>query len=930
MAAEKLEQTNKSNELFLIDGSGYIFRAYFALPQNLTNPAGQPVGAVLGFCNMLHKLLTDLQAENIAVIFDAAKENFRNELYSEYKAHRPPAPEDLVPQFPLFRKAAEAFGLPAIEMEGYEADDLIATYAKLAQEKGMKVTIVGSDKDLMQLVNDHVVLFDPIKQARIDAAAVEKKFGVQPEKMIDLQALTGDSVDNIPGVPSIGPKTAAQLLEEFGTLENLLDNLDQIKQPKRRAVLEENVENAKLSKKLVTLAQDVSVQVTLDDMDVHDSKTSNLREFLQEQGFKSLINRIGFEGGAVDQDSSSVKVAAGQSAHKPVNQNDYILIQDIAALKEFIHKSREIGTFVFDTETTHLTPRHAQLVGIALSCEVGTAYYLPLGHKQPEQDLLGEQQDDLTQVEMSEAINLLKPLFEDPAVLKVAHNAKYDVQILKNCGVKVHPVDDTMLISYVLDGSSHRHNMDALSERYIGHTPIKYEEVAGKGKKQVTFDYVPLDKALEYAAEDADVTLRLYQVLKPRLAQEKMMGVYEDIERPLVPVIGGIEYEGIKVDPIKLRQFSDDFGKQLITLEENIHKLAGHEFNVASPKQLGAVLFDEMGLQGGKKTKTGDWSTDVSTLEKLADAGEEIVLQVLEYRHLAKLKSTYTDALQEVIHPDTKRVHTSFSMVGTSTGRLSSSDPNLQNIPIRTELGRKIREAFVAEEGNLLLSIDYSQIELRLAAEMAGIEALKTAFKNKEDIHSLTASQVFDVPLDQMTSEIRRRAKAINFGIIYGISGWGLAKQLGIEASEANEFIRAYMARFPELQDFMEATKEEARKFGFVKTFYGRKCFTPSINDKNPMRRQGAERAAINAPLQGTAADIIKKAMIRLWNAQVRGELGQARMLLQVHDELIFEVPETEVEECAARIKEVMESITSFDVPLDAEAGWGKSWAEAH
>ncbi len=932
MAAEKLLKTDKSNELFLIDGSGYIFRAYYALPQNLTNPAGQPVGAVLGFCNMLHKLLNDLKAENIAVIFDAPKKNFRFDLYEDYKANREAAPEDLVPQFPLFRKAAEAFGLPAIELEGYEADDLIATYAKQAQERGMKVTIVGSDKDLMQLINDNVQLFDPMKQAIIDADAVMTKFGVTPDKMIDLQALMGDSVDNIPGVPSIGPKTAAQLLEQFGSLENLLDNLDDIPQPKRRQVLKDNIENAKLSKLLVTLAQDIEAPLSLDDMAVHDPKTPILKAFLEEQGFKTLMTRIGLGAGhGEDLADNHAPHLPHKNDSAPIQNNSYHLIRHEDQLKAFILAAKEIGAFVFDVETTHLTPRHADLVGIALSYEVGTAYYLPLKHKAPAQDLLDNADDaDLDQMDLTRAIELLKPLFEDCAVLKIAHNAKYDVQVLKHHDVDITPIDDTMLMSYVLDGSNHRHNMDALSERYLTHIPMKFEDVAGKGKKQVTFDYVPLDQALAYAAEDADVTLRLHHILKPRLIQEQMQFVYEDIERPLVSVISGIEFEGIKVNPVTLKCFSGDFAKQLIDLEENIHKLAGREFNVASPKQLGGILFDELGLQGGKKTKTGDWSTDVSTLEKLNDAGVEIVQQVLEYRQIAKLKSTYTDALQEVIHPQSKRVHTSFSMTGTSTGRLSSSDPNLQNIPIRTELGRKIREAFIAEEGCVLLSVDYSQIELRLAAELAGIEGLKDAFKNGDDIHAMTASQVFGVPMAEMTSEIRRRAKAINFGIIYGISGWGLAKQLGIEAGEANEFIRAYLARFPELQNFMEAKKEEARKFGYVKTHFGRKCFTPNINEKNPMMRQGAERAAVNAPLQGTAADIIKLAMIKLWRAQSRGEIGQAKMLLQVHDELIFEVPESEVEERAAQIKTMMESVSPFDVPLIAEAGWGKSWAEAH
>ena len=931
MAAEHLQ--NEKKDVFLVDGSGYIFRAYFALPQNLTNPAGQPVGAVLGFCNMLNKLLAEMDADYIAVIFDAAKENFRNEIYPEYKAHRPPAPEDLIPQFPLFRTATEAFGIPALEVEGYEADDLIATYAKQAVEQDMNVTIIGSDKDLMQLVNDNVRLYDPIKQKYIDAQAVQEKFGVLPEKMIDLQALTGDSVDNVPGVPSIGPKTAAQLLEEFGDLETLLARVEEIKQPKRREVIKENAENARVSKQLVRLATDAPLPLNLQDLGAHDKERPNLKAFLEEQGFKTLLARLGHDASNIATSKNTQDNQTTSSSEldwPPISKNTYTLIQDEAVLKEVIETAYQTGQLCFDTETTNLTPRAAKIVGVALSAEIGKAYYLPLQHQNPVQDLLGEQQDDLIQLSLEKAMELLKPVLEDPSIIKIAHNAKYDLQIMNAQGIKIAPVDDTMLMSYILDGTLHGHGMDALSELFLGHKTIKYEEVAGKGKSQVTFDYVSLDKALDYAAEDAEITLRLYKLLKPRIPQEKMAVVYEDIERPLAPVIAGMENAGIKVDPLLLKSFSDDFGSQLQVLEKEIHDLAGQEFNVASPKQLGQILFENMGLQGGKKTKTGDWSTDVKTLEKLADEGTEIAQKVLDWRQLAKLKSTYTDALQESMLKETGRVHTSFSMVGTSTGRLASSDPNLQNIPIRTENGRKIREAFIAEEGHVLLSIDYSQIELRLAAEMAGIHALQDAFKQDADIHALTASQVFDVPLEEMTSEIRRRAKAINFGIIYGISGWGLAKQLGIEASEANQFIRAYMARFPELNEFMEKTKEEARTHGFVKTLYGRKCYIPGINDKNPMRKQGAERQAINAPLQGTAADIIKRAMIKLWRLQEKGELGNARMLLQVHDELIFEVPEAEVEERAKQIQNVMENVAKLNTPLKTEAGWAKSWAAAH
>ena len=933
--AEQQNKTSSPKKLYLVDGSGYIFRAYYALPQNLTNPKGEPVGAVLGFCNMLLKLLRDYEASHIAVIFDAARKNFRNEIYPEYKANRDEPPEDLIPQFPLFRTATEAFGVPALELEGYEADDLIAAYAYEAQQNGVEVTIIGSDKDLMQLVNDRVTLFDPIKQKTIDAAAVQEKFGVQPEKMIDLQALAGDSIDNIPGVPGIGPKTAAQLLEEFGDLETLLDNLDQIKQPKRRETLQQNIENARISKQLVTLATNAPLPVAIEDMAAHDpSRQDALIAFLQEQGFSSVLNRLRQNGQVPSSANANVTVVESggsqDSAPVAIDRAAYKAVQDEAALKNVIARAYETGLLAFDTETTHLTPRHAKLVGIALAPASGEAYYLPLQHRQPEVDLLQEEREVITQLSTERTAELLRDVLLDPAVLKIAHNAKYDLQMLRQIGLDVAPLEDTMLLSYVTSGTAGGNGLDALSEKLLQHTPIPYEEVAGKGKSQVTFDLVPLDTAIAYAAEDADITLRLQQNLKPRLVDEKVARIYEDIERPLIPIIADMEHQGIKVDPLKLKKFSSDFAAQLQVLEKEIHALAGHEFNIASPKQLGAILFGEMGLPGGKKTKGGDWSTDVSVLEKLADEGHEIAEKVLEHRQLAKLKSTYTDALQAAIHPETGRVHTSFSMAATSTGRLASSDPNLQNIPIRTELGRTIREAFIAEKGHVLLSVDYSQIELRLAAELAGIEALKDAFRNNEDIHALTASQVFEVPLEEMTSEVRRRAKAINFGIIYGISGWGLAKQLGIAADEANGFIRAYLARFPELQNYFERTKEEARQNGSVRTYFGRKCTIPNMREKNPMRRQGAERQAINAPLQGTAADIIKRAMIRLWEMQQKGELGGARLLLQVHDELIFEVPEEEAAERAQQISDVMERVASFSVPLKAEAGWGQHWAEAH
>lgn len=921
------------DEIFLVDGSGYIFRAYFALPQNLTNPEGQPIGAVLGFTNMLQKMLIDLQAPYIAVIFDAAKENFRNEIYGEYKANRPPAPDDLIPQFPMFREATEAFGVPAIELEGYEADDLIATYTKLAKAQGRKVTIVGVDKDLMQLVDEDVRLYDPIKNKYLYAADVKEKFGVLPDRVIDVQALAGDSTDNIPGVLGIGVKTAAQLIDEYGSLEELLERAGEIKQPKRREKLTDHAEDARMSKKLVTLAKDAPVPLAIEDLKAHELNTETLIPFLQRQGFKAALSRLGQKSdipqAEIEQAKDNIEAGNDNTDFPPVEKNEYTLIQDTETLKDWINAAYETGLLAFDTETTGLTPAKAELVGISLSHTLGKAAYIPLAHVSGDADLFGDGGGAIRQIPFDEAVKLLKPLLEDESVLKIGHNMKYDWQMLAKHGVHIAPCDDTMLLSYVLDGTSHKHGMDALSEEFCGHTPIKFAEVAGKGKNMVTFDKVPLDKALDYAAEDAEITLRLHHIFKPRLAREHMVTVYEDIERPLIPIIGQMELHGVKVDREKLHSLSSEFGKKLVTLEKEIFKLAGHEFNIASPKQMGVVLFDEMGLDGGKKTKGGDWSTSVDVLEKLADQGHEIAKKILEWRQLAKLKSTYTDALQEEINKDTGRIHTSYHMTGTTTGRLASSDPNLQNIPIRTEEGRKIREAFIPEDGHVLLSVDYSQVELRLTAALAGVEALKKAFKDGVDIHSLTASQVFDVPLDEVTPEIRRQAKAVNFGIIYGISGWGLAKQLGCEPGEANDFIRRYLAKFNEIQDFMESKKEEARKHGFVRTLYGRKCTIANINSKMGNLRQGAERQAINAPLQGTAADIMKKAMIRMPAALEREGLG-AKMLLQVHDELIFEVPEDELEQTAATVRNVMESVADIGVPLDADAGHGKNWNDAH
>ncbi len=929
------------DELYLVDGSGFIFRAYFAMAYSgrgeMTNPDGVPVSAVFGFTQMLMKLLNDYHAPYIAVIFDPPGGSFRNNLYPEYKANRDAPPEDLIPQFPLVRDATKAFDIPAIEQPGYEADDLIAAYAKRAKETGKKVVIVSSDKDLMQLVDVDVRMLDPMKNKWIDRAAVIEKFGVPPEKVTDVQALAGDSTDNIPGVPGIGIKTAAELINEYGDLHELLARAEEIKQPKRREKLIEHAENARISEKLVTLDANAPLPLPIEDLKTHDPDKPELMAFLQKHAFNSIIKRLGGETVTAPQKAQVAEPAAAQEPEElpPIDKNEYVLINDEKTLQAWIDEAYKIGTVCIDTETTALTPAKAKLVGISLASKPGKAAYIPLGHVAEQADLLGESQgSDIPQLPMDKALAMLKPLLEDPSVMKIAHNMKYDWQIFAKHGIHLDPCDDTMLISYVLDGSSHKHGMDALSEQYFGHAPIKYEDVAGKGKSQVTFDKVDIEKALDYAAEDADITLRLYHTLKPRLVAERMVSVYENLERPLIPVIAQMEMEGVKVDPAILKSMSTEFGKRIADLEDEIHKLAGTQFNIASPKQIGEILFDQMGLDSGKKTKTGQHSTDVKTLEELALQGHEIVQKILDWRGLSKLKSTYTDALQDEINPVTGRVHTSYHMTGTSTGRLASSDPNLQNIPIRTEDGRKIRQAFIAENGCTLLSVDYSQVELRLAAEMAGVEALKQAFKDGVDIHTLTASQVFDVPLDKVDSETRRRAKAVNFGIIYGISGWGLAKQLGCDPSDASDFIKRYLARFPEIKDYMEAKKDEARANGFVKTLYGRKCFTPNINAKIPAQRGGSERAAINAPLQGTAADIMKIAMSKM-PAALQKEGLSAKMLLQVHDELIFEVPDSELEKTSALVKDIMENAfkimgVEISVPLEAEAGSGQNWGTAH
>ena len=919
MSAQK-DSTPSAGHVVLIDGSGFIFRAFHGLPP-MTRPDGTPVNAVLGFTNMLWKLLRDSKAEYFAVIFDTARKTFRSDIYAEYKAHRPPPPDELIPQFDLVRDATRAFNVPSLEMRGYEADDLIATYTRLAREAGMRVTIVSSDKDLMQLVEDpDVMLLDHFKNREIGADGVREKFGVGPDKVIDVQALAGDSSDNVPGVPGIGVKTAAQLINEYGDLDSVLARAEEIKQPKRRQNLLNHADMARISRQLVTLKQDVPDVEPLEKLSRREVEPDILMAFLKEQGFNSAIQRIGSQLGL------DVDAGGGERAPAAPAESAYSLVQTSAALETWIARANAAGTVAFDTETTSLDAERADLVGFSLSVRPGEACYVPLAHRAP--DLLAGA-DRIEQIPLAEALAMLKPLLEDPAVLKIGQNIKYDMRVMARHGVTIAPIDDSMLLSFVLDGGLHGHGMDELSTLHLDYKPIPFKEVAGTGKNQITFDQVPLAKACDYAAEDADITLRLYQVLKPRLVREHMVTFYERLERPLAPVLARMESAGIKVERAALARLSEDFAARIAALETEIHSLAGRPFAIGSPKQLGEILFDEMSLEGGKKGKSGAYATGADVLEGLVAQGHDLPARVLDWRQLSKLKSTYTDALLEHINPETGRVHTSYSMTGASTGRLSSNDPNLQNIPVRTEEGRNIRRAFVAEKGQALLSADYSQIELRILAHIANVDTLKQAFHDGLDIHALTASQVFDVPLDGMDPMVRRSAKAINFGIIYGISPFGLARQLGIAQGEAKAYIEAYFERYPGIKDYMERTKKTAHETGFVTTLFGRRCHLPVINEKNAAHRGFSERAAINAPIQGTAADIIKRAMIVMDEALAEAGL-KARMLLQVHDELIFEAPKDEIEATAEVARRVMAGAADLDVPLTVDTGSADNWAEAH
>lgn len=967
----------KGDHLFLVDGSAYIFRAYHALPPLTRKSDGLPVGAVSGFCNMLWKLVQDARDTSVgvvpshfAVIFDYSSKTFRNEIFPEYKANRSEPPEDLRPQFGLIRQATRAFNLPCIETEGFEADDLIATYARKAAEAGGDVTIISSDKDLMQLITPNVEMYDSMKDRQIGIEQVHEKFGVGPEKMIDLQALSGDSTDNVPGVPGIGPKTAAQLLEEYGDLETLLERAGEIKQKKRRENLIEFAEQARISRQLVALRDDVPLEVPLDALRLEEPDGPKLISFLKAMEFTTITRKVaeitdtdaaaiepvhieleGFEasrGPDLDPTSDTVNAdseTAGSRTPQDLAQSRkdaapdiafdpeaYECVRDNNALETWIDRIREAGIVAVDTETDSLDPMQARLIGISLATRPGEACYIPLNHVTGSDDLLGGGRDE-NQIELGHALELLRPVLEDGAILKIGQNMKYDWLILAQAGIRMTAMDDTMLMSYVLDAGRGGHGMDELAKNHLGHTCISYKELTGSGKNKITFDQVEIGKATQYAAEDADVTLRLWRILKPRLLAEKMVTVYERLERPLIDVVALMEQRGVEVDRQILSRLSGELAQAAAALEAEIHELAGESFNIGSPKQLGEILFGKMDLPGGKKTATGQYSTSAQVLEDLAAQGHELPRKIVFWRQLTKLKSTYTDALPGYINEDTGRVHTSYSMASTSTGRFSSSEPNLQNIPVRTEEGRKIRKAFVASKGSKLVSADYSQIELRVLAHIADIPQLREAFAQGVDIHAMTASEMFDTPVEGMDPMIRRRAKAINFGIIYGISAFGLANQLGIERSQASEYIKTYFERFPGIRNYMDETKAFVREHGYVETVFGRRAHYPDIKSSNPQVRAFNERAAINAPIQGSAADIIRRAMVRMDKALADSSLP-AKMLLQVHDELIFEVPENEVDRTITLIRDVMEqaAMPALDlaVPLQVDARAADNWDDAH
>ena len=928
----------KGHHLHLIDGSGFIFRAYHALPPLTRKSDGLPVGAVSGFCNMLFKIIEDQKGSNapthLVVVFDAKGKTFRSDIYPEYKMNRPPAPEDLIPQFPLTRVATRAFGLACIEQEGFEADDIMATLAVQAREAGGHVTIVSSDKDLMQLVGNGVEMYDAMKNKRIGPEQVEEKFGVAPNRVIDVQSLAGDSVDNVPGAPGIGVKTAALLINEYGDLDSLLERASEIKQPKRRETLIENADQIRTSRDLVTLKTDMEMDCDFDDFQVQAPDPEVLLKFLAEMEFRTMsariANKLGVSAPEISSDRMNNEDQIPEAETISINTEKYELIDNVNDLNRWVTKIYQRGYVAVDTETTGLNDMIVDLVGICLSVEIGEACYIPVGHTNGEDDLFGGASLCNGQINLDEVLEILRPVLQDPSIMKIGQNVKYDTKIFARYDVNLAPVDDTMLLSYAINGGKHNHGMDYLSERYLNHKPISIKTLLGSGKSAITFDKVSINDAVNYAAEDADITLRLWKLFKPMLHESSVTKVYETLERPLIPVLAKMEMNGIKVDRNTLSRMSNNFAQSMSGLEAEIYNLAGQTFNVGSPKQLGEILFDKLELPGGKKGKTGAYGTGVDVLEDLASEGHELPVKVLDWRQMSKLKSTYTDALQGHINPNTGRVHTSYVISGASTGRLSSTDPNLQNIPIRSEAGRKIREAFIAEEGNVLLSLDYSQIELRILAHIAKIDTLKQAFHEGQDIHALTASQMFNVPLENMDPMVRRQAKAINFGVIYGISGFGLARNLRIPRKEAQSFIDMYFERFPGIRTYMDETVSFAKENGYVETLFGRKIHTSEINAKGP-QAGFAKRAAINAPIQGTAADVIRRAMVQMPNAIAH---LPARMLLQVHDELIFEVNKDALTETTEAVRNIMEKasepIVRLDVPLVVDAGFGNNWADAH
>ena len=924
-----MDKIKKTDHFYLIDGSGYIFRAYYALPPLIRKSDSLPVGAVSGFCSMLFKLLEDSKSnENLqkpthfAVIFDAARKTFRNEIYSDYKANRSEAPDDLAPQFEYIRKSVVAFNLPSVDLLNYEADDLIATYIEQILAKGAKVTIVSSDKDLMQLYKKDVRLFDPMKNKFITPEDIVNKFGVGPEKVIDVQSLAGDSSDNVPGVPGIGVKTAAELINKYGTLEKLLDNAQEIKQNKRRETLIENKDKAIISKKLVTLMKNVPVERKIEEFKLKEIDKDKLYKFLREMEFNRLLSSVISAYGEPEL-GKTVLESKPEKKQQNINKKNYHLITSEKEIDEWINEAEEAGELAIDTETSSLDAHQADLVGISLSTKIGKACYIPIGHK-----FKGC-------LKKEAVIKKLKPLLEDKSVKKIGQNIKFDFIVLFKQGINMNSMEDTMLMSYVLDAGKNRHNMDTLAEIHLQHKTISFKEIVGTGKKEINFSDVELDKAMEYAAEDADITYRLYKIFSKNLKLEKLTNIYEIFEKPLIKILAFMEIEGIKIDNKFLRALSEKFEKKINKLEKEVFKISKKEFNIASPKQLGEVIYNDLKIAVLKKTRKGSFATNASVLEDLAFKGHKFPKLILDWRQVSKLKNTYSDALPEHINPTTKRVHTSFLLAATTTGRLASSDPNLQNIPVKSEDGKDIRKAFIAEKGFTLISADYNQIEMRILADLAGVKELKKAFKNNEDIHSLTASQVFDVDIKKIDQDMRRKAKAINFGIIYGISQYGLAKQINVSNYEADEFLNAYFSRFPEIKIYMDDTINFCRKSGYVNNIFGRRSHFNGINDKNFNVRNFQERAAINAPIQGSASEIMRLAMIRLDKKFKNLKDNKSKILLQIHDELIFEVSEKEIKNITRIIKEEMTSVTdsdmhSFSTPLTVDINLGDNWGILH